>query len=425
MAEIIEITENDILKLQVRSGSDSDRKAIILSVGEPGYTVDHKRLFVGDGTTNGGILVGNKFLGSVSDITTLGSNPHPGDLAFDTSKQTLFTFITGTGTALSNWQAVSRIFQASNNTLSVVDNKISVNSISANNIALDALGQSMTLAAGRVTLSSTIAINEIKSSNLILSSNLNIGNISYTFPSTQINNGILVTNGSGVLNWSSANSVLTASLPGLSATLLVDGGLKMFVNGNNDLSAAQTSVSLLTSAKVLIKGDHLPAANAVFNQLGNLVRSVNISSVTIKTYTDLLSYPQFNLNDINGSELQKGTSTYDFNGAHGVYEITLSDTLYITNSDINVSISNASYIDNKLILDNYIAVGNLNYRYFIIPTDANPDQFKKIVVYFYVPTLHKSPSSTVSSPVNGPGVLTPGYSNPRTRFSVTVYGIKV
>lgn len=426
MAETIEITENDILKLQVRSGSDSDRKSVILSVGEPGYTIDHKRMFIGDGTTYGGVLIGNKFLDSTVDITTIGSNPQPGDLGFDTSRQTLFRLITGVGNQLTDWQPVGKIFEASNTTLSVVNNKISVNSLSAYNISIDALGESMALNSGKITLSSAIVVDEIRSTNLRLSSNLNIGDINYKFPSTQINNGILTTNGSGDLNWSSAYDVLSAGLPGLSASLLVGDGLKMFVNNNNSLSAAQTEVQLLTSASVLIKGDHLPVANAVFNQQGLLTRNVNISSVNIKSFAELQAYSQFNLNSINGSALLEGTSVYDFQGADGVYEIRLSDTLYISNSDINVSISNDSYIDNKLVQTYYVAVGGLNYQYFIIPDDSNPDRFNKLVVYFYVSTLHRAPqTATAANPVNGPGILTPGYSNNRTRFGVTVYGTKV
>jgi len=43
-----------IVKLKVRRGSDAQRKTIVLDQGEIGYTLDTRRLFVGDGSTFGG-----------------------------------------------------------------------------------------------------------------------------------------------------------------------------------------------------------------------------------------------------------------------------------------------------------------------------------------------------------------------------------
>ena len=65
MSKKIEILENTLLKLLVRRGTDVDRQLITLDQGELGYTTDSKRLFVGDGSTLGGTIAGNKFLGSV------------------------------------------------------------------------------------------------------------------------------------------------------------------------------------------------------------------------------------------------------------------------------------------------------------------------------------------------------------------------
>ena len=67
----IEILENTLIKLLVRRGTDADRKNIVLEAGELGYTTDMERLFVGDGTTSGGILVGNKYKGQNADATNL------------------------------------------------------------------------------------------------------------------------------------------------------------------------------------------------------------------------------------------------------------------------------------------------------------------------------------------------------------------
>lgn len=48
-------TTTTITKLLFRRGNDSDRKQTILASGEPGFTLDTKRLFIGDGITPGGV----------------------------------------------------------------------------------------------------------------------------------------------------------------------------------------------------------------------------------------------------------------------------------------------------------------------------------------------------------------------------------
>jgi len=48
----------NIIKLKVRRGTNSQRSGVVLEQGELGYTIDTKRLFVGDGATLGGNSVG-------------------------------------------------------------------------------------------------------------------------------------------------------------------------------------------------------------------------------------------------------------------------------------------------------------------------------------------------------------------------------
>ena len=48
-----------IVKLKVRRGSNAQRESIVLDQGEVGYTLDTRRLFVGDGATLGGNVIGN------------------------------------------------------------------------------------------------------------------------------------------------------------------------------------------------------------------------------------------------------------------------------------------------------------------------------------------------------------------------------
>jgi alpha-tubulin suppressor-like RCC1 family protein len=47
----------EIVKLKTRRGTDTQRQLIVLEEGELGYTIDTKRVFVGDGATSGGTSV--------------------------------------------------------------------------------------------------------------------------------------------------------------------------------------------------------------------------------------------------------------------------------------------------------------------------------------------------------------------------------
>lgn len=62
-----------VTKILIRRGNDLSRRTanttgIVLDNGEPGWTLDTKRLYVGDGVTYGGIPVGSRNLGSVGRL---------------------------------------------------------------------------------------------------------------------------------------------------------------------------------------------------------------------------------------------------------------------------------------------------------------------------------------------------------------------
>lgn len=110
MADKIEILQNTITKLLVRRGTDSDRQTVTLSLGEPGFTTDTKRLFIGDGSTLGGVVAGNKYLGQVatpSNITTALT----GDVCYATKNNfnqyyTAFIKTSTVNNDLSSWTPV-------------------------------------------------------------------------------------------------------------------------------------------------------------------------------------------------------------------------------------------------------------------------------------------------------------------------------
>jgi hypothetical protein len=124
---MIEIFQNTLFKWIFRQGSDANRKNVILKSGEPGYTTDTKRLWVGDGTTTGGVLVGNVFKGSSADITTL-APCEIGDTAYDSDNRKLYRLQNNEGSNLSDWEMVGGVYVTGDNTINLSNNnELSVN----------------------------------------------------------------------------------------------------------------------------------------------------------------------------------------------------------------------------------------------------------------------------------------------------------
>lgn len=397
MAKSIEILENTLLKLVVRSGTDSDRKSIILDSGELGYTTDTKRLYVGDGTTSGGILVGNTFNGSRVDVTTGGGNPAVGDLAYDTDNKTLYRLLSSNYTNITNWEAIGGVYTAANNTIRITStNTVSVCAISANNISRDALGTSMDLSSGRVTLSSTIVTDNIKSisTSLALPSALNINTNTYRFPATTLSaNTFLRTDASGNLSWTSINTFLSSA----SARVTLGSGLTATVNG-----VPTSSFSLITSSNVNISGLFLPTAHVTFGQAGNITRSVGIVSVVPQSFIEV----QPHIQTIYGQPVQPSTSRFDYPGDIYGYLITTTNSISQDNVVVDVTPKNASYYYD---FGSYRTFGPTITPYYYWKNDT------QLLVTFYVAQVNTLGS--IKEPF-----LTVGYNNIDTRFSVTVYG---
>lgn len=201
---MITLSNNTLLKLQVRQGTEADRKQIILSTGELGFTLDYQRLYVGDGVTLGGHVVGNKFLGSTADITSLAGVP--GDIAYQTSDQTLNTIVENYGTQASDWSQIARTYNPDQTTLITNGNTISVGKISGSNIDSQALDNGLEISnTSKLQLKQSIPINEItvrSGNSLTIPRSLNFENITLTFPNGGVfEGGFMYTDALGNLNF--------------------------------------------------------------------------------------------------------------------------------------------------------------------------------------------------------------------------------
>jgi len=401
MSKSIEILENTLLKLLVRSGSDSDRKTVTLDSAELGFTTDTKRLYVGDGLAKGGNLVGNLYNGSRPDVTASAGNPVIGDLAFDTDNKVLYRLQYSTYTNLSSWEQIGGVYTAANNTIKVSStNTVSVCAISAYNISSDALGRSLTLDTGKVTLSSTIAIDRIvpvTNTYVTLPSAVNINTLTYNFPSAPLSaNTFLRTDSAGNLSWTSINTFLSAA----SARMTVGQGLTATVNG-----VPSTTFSLITSSDIQIGGAFLPKAHATFDQTGTVLRSVGIASVSAVNF----NYVSSQVNTLFGYVIRETDSNLDYRGASG-YLITTTDTYNAASTVIDVVAKNAAHSWTNYFYK-YGEDPTLKPYYKMIGVGPTTNQ---ILVFFYT-----IPIGAFGQPQGA--VVTPGYTSFDSRFSVTVY----
>jgi microcystin-dependent protein len=108
----------DFTKIILRQGIENDREDVVYSIGEPLYITNFKRMFIGDGSTAGGVLVSNKFLGFAAFDVNTGSTgityAYQGDLVFDRTTNNLFALTGSTPANLTSYAKITRNFTADN-----------------------------------------------------------------------------------------------------------------------------------------------------------------------------------------------------------------------------------------------------------------------------------------------------------------------
>lgn len=103
----IEVTENTLLKLLFRRGSNEERKNIKLAEGEPGYAIDTKRLFVGDGITVGASPVSQYLYFGTGHPYTWASEALVSDFAYDSIAGGIYKLDASPYSTESNWTLFS------------------------------------------------------------------------------------------------------------------------------------------------------------------------------------------------------------------------------------------------------------------------------------------------------------------------------
>ena len=231
----IEILENTLLKLLVRRGTSADRQQVTLESGELGYTTDTKRLFVGDGTTAGGILVGNKYKGAAGDITSL-APVDVGDYVFGSDDNVLYVCTTNNGATAGDWLAVSNSLSAGDTTIATdkqsrarVAKLSDGGGLSAGNITNSALGDSLVIdTSDQVSLCSNISTDAIfrrttdATSYLSLPGKLKINEVNYDFTgASPTAHSFLAADAAGALTWGVPGLVTSGVAPTTGALIPV------------------------------------------------------------------------------------------------------------------------------------------------------------------------------------------------------------
>jgi len=296
----MEILQNTILKLVVLQGSDSDRKQALLTSGEPAFTTDLKRFYVGDGETTGGVVVGNLYLGSGPDKTAFVPGLS-GDIAFDTDKNKLYRILENDGSSHGDWEYIGGVYNNGDGQLSFsVDNQITLNPLSANFIDGDAVEYPIYINSGRVglqPLSANFIHADAVTSPLVIDS----GRIALTtIPTHTMSSNTITVLSSGLVSTSNGSPSTGNAVNSLSSNITIASN--QLYSKYNALSTLVTGFSKnITQSATVSAGhyrftfDQLPTSNLIVNSQIYGLDALGYEARTIMTTTSSCDVKVINL----------------------------------------------------------------------------------------------------------------------------------
>jgi hypothetical protein len=364
---------SNVYKILFRRGSDSQRQTVILNAGEPGYSLDTKRLFVGDGSTFGGNPVGAVNYGIVSALSgnyivnsiqtnlsraafSLLSAAYIGDFVYDQNTTSLWavtgTSVIATGTDVPLLSNFAHLYSTTNfNASQFYYNGSQLTIKNGTNgqgygVGINELNASVT--AGSPTLSGG-------SGNIL---NIKTNGITNTFLKPGAANSVKITNNTGVgiddiaiggynqfLGYTSIGTALGAvTLSATGGTTVVAEASKLTFKTPICISQSGGTLTGTLSATVADGGrlvtDVTPTNN---NDVVNLAFVRSTSAITV----DLLS---------KYLPLSGGTVTGD---------LTLNKNLYINNSNYG-----AIQLGNNIINQGFIITKESSDNTFNVQTNV-------------------------------------------------------
>lgn len=260
-----------LIKLSIRRGTDQQRKLVVLEQGEIGFTTDHKRLWVGDGVSSGGHVIGAKIHQPIDSGKTLLTTAVQGDVVYENS--ILFQLTGSDYSTLSSWVDISEkpdniyIQRDGSNRLTIAANSLDSSRFSTNsvfnggglvttssglsvvpdNISIEVSGSAIRVKNGGIDhtkISSTAFTKGIvggSGSNIQVDADTSFGFIGTTLTLSALPSSIVKFDtidptwvGAG-LTYDSGTSTINANISGIDTTLINNTGvigLKTVTTGN-------------------------------------------------------------------------------------------------------------------------------------------------------------------------------------------------
>ena len=322
-----------IVKIKVRRGSDDQRKKLVLDQGELGYTIDTKRVFVGDGSLSGGRVVGNKNFGVVNLESSLGNvaGAQIGDIGYANSK--LYTLTASEyDSSLTGWAYIGPAPDNENieftaaNTLTV-----KTSSLDADDIKEAAFGDGLKKDGSAIA----VAYN---ANNFALSSSL------------------LTIRDNAITEYEISPTTVLSGLAGgggIPISINIGDGLELDEANFLQTTAARTNSVAFSSFNAQAFGDGLIYNNTT-NQIQSILSGINTENFNLhKKQLSLVNQA------VSGDYEMARISLNDYGIIDGVPESTFYDCLTAT------SLTGADFVPVGAILPHAAAIGKVPDGYLL------------------------------------------------------------
>lgn len=278
--------------IHIRRGTDAERRTIKLDSGELSYSTDIKRVFIGDGTTYGGSVVGNKnFIGTSPDFNALQN-----DLYFDRSTYQLYILSSDSGAdVLSSYGKITPV--TDNTTLTANNGVFSIHPSYLNDVKSNYLNLTGGVMTGYITLhNNPVSANHPATKSFV--------DTSVSAVSLNFNNYLNLTGGSviGKLTLLSSFEIINRGAT-IGGDLVLNGNA--YLNGDVDLKG-----NLLKDFKQSIKNVTLSSALSSYTLSAEDNGSILILSANTLSCNVIL--PEGFDNGFNVRVIQNSNSTVCF-----------------------------------------------------------------------------------------------------------------
>lgn len=339
----IEITENTLLKLLVRRGTDAERENVVISEAELGYTVDTKRLFVGDGSTYGGNPI-SAYLFYGSGDPTQWTAAIQNDMAYNTSNGGLYILTDTIPTTLSNWQLIggAAAVRVDGTTITIngSTSTISVGTVSAANIDPGLAG------VGLEFVGTTLQTKAIQEFDTIRTRDADV----FSIPN--------------IISFGSVNNPAAYNIPSYDGPV----GYSLKTNGNAELYWGPDNT---TMQMLVLSGNQIPVGTIVaFGSGGNFNNATttipygyvvcNGASYSVATYPSLYGA----LSTFYGGSSGISFSVPSISASNTIYLIKAIDEPVIQQATISIN-SGLTAVDNTSSVVTTLTIPNTGINYTI------------------------------------------------------------